>query len=194
MTFSSEQFASLVRRLRLARGLSQTELSKRSGLSKETVSRFERGSKSPPRVHNLVRLRTVLQEILPLTEPEKTAFSAFSGLQAFDDLNRDVIVPAFQETTRMRDALLSALEMDDRDILLIIDLIDRLRREPSPSLRSAVRDVLQPPKSTAPVAKFSVVEDGLDGQKHRVTTYHPIDPPTSPHDAAPAKKPPRNRA
>jgi branched-chain amino acid transport system substrate-binding protein len=70
-------FASLLRRYRLAAGLTQEELAERAHLSREAVGALERGDRRAPRKETF----DLLAEALALTEPERTAFDAAARQQ-----------------------------------------------------------------------------------------------------------------
>jgi transcriptional regulator with XRE-family HTH domain len=60
MNAQSQTFASLLRRHRLAEGLSQEELAERAGLSRRGVSDLERGVKRSPHRDTILRLAGAL--------------------------------------------------------------------------------------------------------------------------------------
>jgi branched-chain amino acid transport system substrate-binding protein len=65
-------FASLLRRYRLAAGLTQAELAERAQLSQEAIGALERGTRLAPRKDTI----ELLMEALSLTESERAAFAA----------------------------------------------------------------------------------------------------------------------
>ncbi len=65
-------FGALLRRYRLAAGLSQEELAERAHLSREAIGTLERGNRRAPRKETI----DLLAEALSLTEPERAVFEA----------------------------------------------------------------------------------------------------------------------
>jgi branched-chain amino acid transport system substrate-binding protein len=65
-------FASLLRRYRLAAGLTQEELAERANLSQEAIGTLERGTRRAPRKETV----DMLAEALTLTEADREAFEA----------------------------------------------------------------------------------------------------------------------
>src|SRR5215831_16352002 len=65
-------FGALLRRYRLAAGLSQEDLAERAHLSREAIGALERGDRRAPRKDTI----DLLAEALSLTEPERAAFEA----------------------------------------------------------------------------------------------------------------------
>lgn len=74
----AEDFASLLRRLRAERGLTQEDLAERAGLSARGISDLERGVKTRPHRHTVDRLSIALD----LPEPARNAFIAASRPRA----------------------------------------------------------------------------------------------------------------
>ena len=74
MNAQSQTFASLLRRHRLAEGLSQEELAERAGLSRRGVSDLERGVKRSPHRDTILRLADALR----LEGQERTLFAALA--------------------------------------------------------------------------------------------------------------------
>jgi branched-chain amino acid transport system substrate-binding protein len=70
-------FATLLRRYRLAVGLSQEELAERAHLSREAIGALERGTRRAPRKETI----DLLASALSLTEPERAAFEAAARSQ-----------------------------------------------------------------------------------------------------------------
>src|SRR5262249_58822305 len=65
-------FGEVLRRYRLAAGLSQEELAERAHLSREAISALERGNRRAPRKETI----DLLAEALALTEAERATFDA----------------------------------------------------------------------------------------------------------------------
>src|SRR5215467_2480740 len=65
-------FGALLRRYRLAAGLSQEDLAERAHLSREAISALERGNRRAPRKETI----DLLAEALALTESERATFDA----------------------------------------------------------------------------------------------------------------------
>jgi transcriptional regulator with XRE-family HTH domain len=63
-------FGALLRRARLAAGLSQEELAERANLSREAISTLERGTRRAPRQETI----ELLAEALQLAPEERTQF------------------------------------------------------------------------------------------------------------------------
>jgi branched-chain amino acid transport system substrate-binding protein len=70
-------FATLLRRYRLAIGLSQEELAERAHLSAQAIGALERGNRQTPRKETI----DLLAEALSLTGPERAAFEAAARRQ-----------------------------------------------------------------------------------------------------------------
>ena len=80
-TGSSASFGDLLKRFRLAAGLSQEELAERAGLSPRGVSDLERGARTNPRT-GTIRL---LADALQLAETDRAAFLAAAQGHASPD-------------------------------------------------------------------------------------------------------------
>ena len=65
-------FATLLRRHRIAAGLTQEELAERTGLSREAISLLERGERRTPYPHTI----RALAQALGLSAHDKTALDA----------------------------------------------------------------------------------------------------------------------
>jgi transcriptional regulator with XRE-family HTH domain/tetratricopeptide (TPR) repeat protein len=72
---SATQFGELLRRHRLAAGLTQRDLGRRAGLSLNAISLLERGERQRPYLHTL----TVLADALDLQTATRTTFLAAAG-------------------------------------------------------------------------------------------------------------------
>lgn len=193
MAEDPKSLAALVSHLRAVRDISQRELAKKAGFHHETISQIERGLAGQMRIRSAMKLLEALDSLRPLSDEERRAFQRLTGLAELAEVAQRVIDPAIEEAHRIQAEMrpVIALEKDDRALVLAIT--EQLLESESQSLRASLRSAIAVPPSTA-VAKFSVVEQGVDGTPHRVTTYHPIDPTTAPPVVERNKKPPRNRA
>jgi branched-chain amino acid transport system substrate-binding protein len=87
-------FATLLRRYRLAVGLTQEELAERAHLSREAIGALERGTRRAPRKDTI----DLLARALSLTEPERAAFEAAARSQRVTNTPISTL-PAFEAMT-----------------------------------------------------------------------------------------------
>lgn len=191
----------MVRRLRVSLGISQVDLAAGTGLGNQTLSRIERGVVPALRASTAAKLLNYFESSGKLTAADRSRFKAVSGLSDLDELDREVITPAFQETARLRDALTTALELDDPDIHLVLRVIERLKADATPELRtritaafSATNDLsdLLPPSIPGAMVLTTEVRQP-DGSAYRVREVTPTNAPkpTKPPTTGNAHKPNR---
>jgi predicted ATPase/transcriptional regulator with XRE-family HTH domain/Tfp pilus assembly protein PilF len=89
-THGSRSFAEVLRRYRVAAGLSQEALAERAGLSVRGVSDLERGLSRAPRLYTLARLG----QALGLTEPARQALARAAGYEVAEPVASPGPAPA----------------------------------------------------------------------------------------------------
>ncbi|MFZ2875439.1 MAG: helix-turn-helix domain-containing protein [Phycisphaerales bacterium] len=82
-------FGELLCRLRKHRGMSQSDLAAKSGLTARTIVRLEQPYARPPRGSTSVAILEAFEARSPLTDDEKKHFLRLTGLMAIRTANQD---------------------------------------------------------------------------------------------------------
>lgn len=122
-------FASLLRRYRLAAGLTQEELAGRAHLSREAIGALERGDRQAPRKVTL----DLLAEALELAEPERAALAAAARRPRMASLQASAPPTSSDAVSLVKSASAEAPHLPRADPLLSVDLPSGQSVHSSPS-------------------------------------------------------------